>query len=251
MLKKILFVDLDDTIFQSFEKCEKGVELKPTAFLKDGSPISYMSPKQRSFLSFAGQGTTMIPTTARNLNAFRRVRLDWSSYVILNYGGVILNPDGGADTAWLDRTRANATKALPGLQHAVKLLDDYASRKGLSARARIIEDFGVPFYVVIKDSEKIAARLEKMERDVLNTWVKTEGKDYYIHRNGNNLAVLPLTLNKANAVAYLSQKLKQEFAGIVTFGMGDSKSDARFMAACDYAIVPQGSQLASMTLETL
>jgi hypothetical protein len=33
--------------------------------------------------------------------------------------------------------------------------------------------------------------------------------------------------------------------------MGDSLSDARFMAACDYAIVPGRTQLARLALEAL
>ena len=38
---------------------------------------------------------------------------------------------------------------------------------------------------------------------------------------------------------------------IMTFGMGDSRSDARFMAACDYAIIPRGTQLSALALEAL
>jgi len=33
--------------------------------------------------------------------------------------------------------------------------------------------------------------------------------------------------------------------------MGDSRSDARFMAACDYAIIPTGTQLAALTVGAL
>jgi hydroxymethylpyrimidine pyrophosphatase-like HAD family hydrolase len=249
-LKNILFVDLDDTLFNSREKCEPGVALEPAAYLKDGSPISFTSPRQRAFLSYAQSGMLMVPTTARNHDALRRVAIDWTSYAILNYGGVVLQPGGALDRDWLEQRRADAHVALPGLQQAVALLDEYAARNE-GGRARIVEDFSVPFYIVIKDPNKDGSRLAQMEQDVLLPWLATDGRDYYVHRNGNNLAVLPHTLNKARAVHHVLARLKEELGPVVSFGMGDSKSDARFMAACDYAIVPRGTQLASMTLEAL
>jgi hydroxymethylpyrimidine pyrophosphatase-like HAD family hydrolase len=249
-LKNILFIDLDDTLFHSREKCAPDVALEPAAYLRDGSPISFTSPRQRAFLSYVQAGMLLVPTTARNQDAFRRVAIDWNSYAILNYGGVVLTPDGQADRAWLEQTSAAAQHALPGLQQVAALLDDYAARHA-GGKARIIEDFGVPFYVVIKDPQKDGARLAQMEQDVLQPWIAAAGRDFYIHRNGNNLAVLPHALNKANAVQYVRERLQQELGPVISFGMGDSKSDARFMAACDYAIVPRGTQLSAMTLEAL
>ena len=82
-------------------------------------------------------------------------------------------------------------------------------------------------------------------------WIAAGQREYFIHRNGNNLAILPNALNKSHAVAYVTEKLRAEHGDILTFGIGDSKSDARFMAACDYAIVPRRTQLAGLTLETL
>jgi len=249
-LKNILFIDLDDTLFNSREKCAPDVQLEPVAYLRDGSPISFTSPRQRAFLSYVQAGMLLVPTTARNLDALRRVDIQWNSYAIINYGGVVLAPDGTADQAWLARTQRESQAALPGLQQAAALLDAYAARNQ-GGQARIVEDFGIPFYIVIKDPEKDASRLAQMEQDVLQPWVAGEGRDYYIHRNGNNLAVLPRTLNKAHAVTYVRERLQEELGPIVSFGMGDSKSDARFMADCDYAIVPRGTQLAAAALEGL
>ena len=58
-------------------------------------------------------------------------------------------------------------------------------------------------------------------------------------------------MNKSHAVAYVTELLRAEHGPILTFGIGDSRSDARFMAACDYAIVPRGTQLAGVALEPL
>lgn len=249
--QKFLFVDLDDTLFQSLEKCGARDGLQPAAFLKDGSPISYTTAAQRAFITFAQDGMTMIPATARNLNAFERVDLPFASYAVLDYGGIVLGPDRVIDQHWLARTRAAMHAALPGLEELAARIDAYATRTGFGGRARIIEDAATPFYLVLKDPQKVAASLEPFEREVVQPWITEGQRDYFIHRNGNNLAVLPNALNKAHAVSYVIEKLRAEHGEILTFGMGDSKSDARFMAACDYAILPARTQLAGLTLEAL
>ncbi len=250
-MKKFLFADLDDTLFQSLEKCEGRDALEPAAFLKDGSAISYTTPAQRAFIAFAQDGMTMIPSTARKLNAFQRVDIRFSSYAVLDYGGIVLLPGGAVDQEWLERMRGAMDAALPGLQELAGLIDAWAERTGFGGRARLIEDFATPFYLVVKDPQKIAENLAPIEREVVQPWIADGGRDYFIHRNGNNLAILPNALNKAHAVAYVSARLRAEHGEILTFGMGDSRSDARFMAACDYAIVPRRTQLAGLTLETL
>lgn len=249
--QKFLFVDLDDTLFQSLEKCADRDTLEPAAFLKDGSPISFSTAAQRDFFAFAQDGMTLIPATARNLNAFQRVHLPFASYAVLDYGGIVLNPDGSVDQSWLARMQDAMAAALPGLQELAALIDAWAERTGFGGRARLIEDCATPFYLVVKDPGKVAARLEPIERDVVQPWLDAGGRDYFIHRNGNNLAILPKALNKAHAVAYVTARLRQDHGDIITFGMGDSLSDARFMAACDYAIVPSRTQLAGLTVGAL
>ncbi len=249
--QKFLFADLDDTLFQSLEKCVERDTLEPAAFLKDGAPISYTTAAQRAFLAFAQDGMTMIPATARNLNAFERVRLPFTSYAVLDYGGIVLNPDRSTDLHWLARMQAAMHAALPGLEELAALIDDWGVHTGFGHRSRVIEDFATPFYLVVKDPQKNAERLERIEREVVQPWLDAGKRDYFIHRNGNNLAVLPNALNKSHAVAYVTEKLRQEHGDILTFGIGDSKSDARFMAACDYAIVPSRTQLAGLTLGAL
>lgn len=252
-MKKFLFADLDDTLFQTFGKCG-GIEpglLHPTAYYKDGSVCSYTTPAQRSFLALLQDGMTVIPTTARDLDGLRRVRLPFDSYAVINYGGVVLEPGGGVDQPWLDGMRSAMHAALPGMRELAAHIDEHGARTGYGGRARMIEDFGTPFFLVVKDPDKQAERLAPLEMEVVRPWIEDGGRDYFIHRNGNNLAILPKALNKANAVAHISALLRAEHGEIVTFGMGDSRSDARFMAACDYAIIPRGTQLAGITVGAL
>lgn len=251
-MKKFLFADLDDTLFQTLEKCTGPREaLRSAAYLPDGRPNSFTTAAQRAFLHFAQDGMTVIPATARNLDQFNRVDLPFTSYAVINYGGVVLRPDRSVDDAWLESLRPAMRAALPGLQELAALIDEHGARTGIGHRSRLVEDCGTPFYICVKDPDKHHARLERIELEVVAPWIATGHRDYYIHRNGNNLAVLPAALGKANAVRHVMQQLADEHGEILTFGMGDSRSDARFMAACDYAIVPRGTQLARLTVEAL
>ncbi|MEH6433658.1 hypothetical protein [Massilia sp. DD77] len=250
-MKKFLFADLDDTLFQTLEKCGGAEALEPAAYYKDGSVCSYTTRAQRAFLSLVRDGMTVIPTTARDHDALRRVHLPFHSYAVIDYGGVILEPGGALDRPWLERMRTAMSAALPGLQELAAHIDEHARRTGYAGRARMIEDFATPFFLVVKDPDRIAARLEPLERDVVLPWIADGARDYVVHRNGNNLAILPRALDKSHAVAHISARLRAEHGDIVTFGMGDSRSDARFMAACDYALIPRGTQLAGLTVGAL
>ena len=247
-LKKFLFIDLDDTLFQTIGKCAQGYDLHPAAYLKDGSACSFMTKRQLAFFDLMRGEMTLIPATARNQDALSRVDLPFTSYSIINYGGVILEPGGMVNNTWLEIMRGDMESAQDGLKSLIQIIDEYSDRKGLKGRARLIEDFSIPFYIVVKDPNKIIENLELLERDIVLPWINTVGKEYFIHRNGNNLAVLPKTLNKARAVAYLRKQLESEYGDIMTIGMGDSRSDARFMSECDYAIIPSGTQLASQIM---
>ena len=242
-MKKFLFVDLDDTLFQTLKKCQGRDDLRAVAFLKDGAPISYISDKQRTMFEMLMREMTLIPTTARNRDALARVDLPFASCAIIDYGGVILLPDGEPDANWLRHTREQSAAANKALQQVLGLMDDYAKATGMAGRSRMVEDFGIAFYALIKDPEGDADKLAQIEAAVLRPWVAQAGQAFYIHRNGNNLAVLPKTLNKAFAVRYLQQQFRAEFGSILSIGMGDSRSDAGFMRLCDYAILPHASQL--------
>lgn len=250
-MKKFLFADLDDTLFQTLEKCASRDALEPAAYYSDGRICSYTTPAQRAFFAFVSEGMTVIPTTARSLDAFRRVDLGFSSYAVLNFGGVILQPGGEIDRDWQDRMHALMTAALPGLEQLAARIDAWCDQTGYQGRARLVEDAGTPFFIVVKDPDKVALNLERVEREVVLPWIGDGNRGYCIHRNGNNLAVLPKALDKAEAVAYVRERLRAEHGEIVTFGMGDSRSDARFMADCDYAIIPRRTQLAKLTVEAL
>lgn len=242
MLKKFLFVDLDDTLFQSRRKCPDDVPLTPMAYLRDGTAHSYATVAQHSFLNFVQREMTVIPVTARNADAFGRVRWPFGDKAVVNYGGVILGPDGSPDAHWLEHSRSHASKSLVLLEAIRELLAEHAAATGAALRVRIIEDFGVPFYLCAKSEEGDEGDLDKVE-PLLRAHCEQAALPLLVHRNGNNLSVLPHWLDKRHAVEHLMTQLRDVHGEIITFGMGDSLSDIGFMSVCDYALVPRASQI--------
>jgi predicted mannosyl-3-phosphoglycerate phosphatase (HAD superfamily) len=44
-------------------------------------------------------------------------------------------------------------------------------------------------------------------------------------------------------VQYLLDHYRRQHPEILTFGAGDSRTDAPFLALCDYALIPKNTQL--------
>lgn len=244
-LNKILFADLDDTLFQTLAKYSGDPSLEPVAYYKSGDACSYTTEKQRMLFDFLDENMTVIPTTARDLEAFRRVKLGFTSYAICNFGGVVISPNGEIDSYWKNRVLENINPLMPLLHDLIADINVFCTASDFPGRAKIISDCGIDFYLVIKDPEKKIERLGIIENEVVLPWIARQNNLFFIHRNANNLAVVPAAINKSHAVEYVISLLKKDNAEIMTFGMGDSKTDAQFMTLCDYAITPKTSQLAS------
>lgn len=247
-MKKILFVDLDDTLFQTIRKCHEGEELVPIAYLADGSPISYARRSQLSVLDMFQREMMVIPTTARNMDAFSRVRISFTNGAILNYGGVILGNDGAADYVWHERVRKLSADSLSGLHAYREFFERESVALGCPLRVRIIEDLGVPFYLVAKSPTGSEEAVGIMADLCRKSFDPITHKEFKVHDNGNNLSVLPEWLDKRYAVRYLIDKLQVEHGEVVTLGMGDSLSDIGFLGECHYSVVPVASQIAKTRL---
>lgn len=239
-----LFLDLDDTLFQTRRKCP-AVPLVTAAHGRDGTPLSFMTPKQRALWEWLMQGACVIPTTARNYDAYRRVALPFSGRAILDFGGVILTEQGQPDPEWDAAIRAQATGVKASLQAVHRQLTVLAAEHGLQTRTRVIGDFDMDLYVVSKQADIEAEDLSRLHALCAHV---ADPALFYVHFNDNNLSVIPHFLNKRYAVQYL---LDHYVTGenAITLGMGDSLSDLAFMGICDYSILPIGSQLFTQLAE--
>ncbi len=241
-MRALVFLDLDDTLFQSLKKCPVEQDLYAAAYLRDGQTHSFMTPKQQALWQLLAVNATLIPTTARDRDALSRVHLPFQSFSIINYGGVILMPDGTLDADWQQRMEPLLQAAIPDLESLLTVARDFSEREHLALRIRIIEDSGHPFYLVAKFQHDLSGDLDQLQQRLIQPWIN-DHDGYRLHRNGNNLAVLPRTLGKEQAVRYLIERLRSEGEELLTIGIGDSLIDGAFMAECDYSVLPQGSQL--------
>jgi len=245
-MRAIALVDLDDTLFQTLRKCPPDVprgSLTPLGFARDGSPLSYATPRQLNFIAWLSETAWLVPVTARSRDAVERVRIAMDAAVCA-HGGMILGRDGRPEPEWVDHI---ARAAMP---HSA-LLDRLAesarnAEPGLSVRI-LAEEGGPGLYLLLKhpdwDEESLGRAVDSLRPDVPANWT--------IHRNGNNAAFLPPYLGKDKAVAWLLPRLRALHPEAPVIGIGDSLTDAPFMAICDFAMMPTGSQLSAAALEPL
>ncbi len=247
-MKKILFTDLDDTLFQSFRKKSPDLQSVPVAYLPDGSAFSYASTHQQATLTMFQREMTIIPVTARNFDSFKRVRISFEAEAVLNYGGVIINNDGFPDKDWLNKSEDRAQQSESDLILWLDAINAESNRLGLDLNVRFITDFNVPFYVVAKSKSNHVGAVLAAADFCMAKRACADLPEVIIHVNNNNLAILPVWLDKRNAVNRLCKRYLDAHNNILTFGMGDSLVDVNFMTACDYIIVPASSQIANLRL---
>jgi predicted mannosyl-3-phosphoglycerate phosphatase (HAD superfamily) len=234
-----VFLDLDGTLFQTRSKCPPEAELSPAALRRDGTPLSFMTAQQTRLLEWLRSADHVIPTTARSIDAFRRVQLPFSSLAILDFGGVILLPDGSPDLEWDAFIRPQAHAVAPELRRRCDALRAFVETHQLGVNVRLINDLDLSLYLVMKHPEGNLDTLARIRREAL---ADLDRERFFLHDNDNNLSVVPRFLGKERAVEHVIRRhLGDEPA--LTIGVGDSFSDAAFVGLCDYALLPRCSQL--------
>lgn len=240
-MQTCVFLDLDDTIFQTAPKCPAGVPVQAVAVRKDGAPLSYMTERQRALFQLLASCGRVIPTTGRNLDAFRRVALTFHDIAVLDFGGVILMADGTPDPEWDAGIRPLAMAQQNRFESALRALYAVNVRRRLGATVRVISDFDMPLYLVAKHPDANVDALAVLRSECAPA---LEADGFLTHANHNNLSFMPEFVGKERAVRHVIERhLGPE--PWITVGIGDSLTDAPFMNLCDYSLVPKGSQLAS------
>ena len=242
-MRAIAFVDLDDTLFQTIRKCPADVPehaLTPLGFAKDGSPLSYATPRQMAFIAWLTETTVFVPVTARGLDALRRVRIPFTA-AICAHGGVVLGDDGEADPSWATHVAAQAGVHAPMLATLAEAVTRSATALGTPLSVRVLSEGPVGLYVLVKHPHAVDTELNA----AVDAMLDAVPVGWTVHRNGNNVAMMPPYLGKAQAVAHILPGLRARYPDAPTLGIGDSLTDAPYMRLCDFAMTPTGSQLAA------
>lgn len=241
-MRAIALVDLDDTLFQTLRKCPPEVpveRLTPLGFAKDGSPLSYATPRQMTFLGWLAETTHLVPVTARSLDALRRAKIPFRAAVCA-HGGVVLDETGEIDPAWAETIAAKAAAHADELAVLVAAIAAEAQARGVPINARVLTEGPLPLYALAKHADMDHAALFA----VVDAAVPSLPQGWTDHRNGNNVALMPPYLGKRHAVAHILPALRARFPDAPVIGIGDSLTDAPFMGLCDFAMMPTRSQLA-------
>lgn len=234
-----VFLDLDDSIFQTRRKCPPQTRLQPGAVDREGGVNSWLTPAQDELFQMLNSLGTIIPTTARNADAFQRVQLPFEHMAILNFGGTILQPDGELDRDWDACIRPQALSRREVLYATLAAVESFAAAHDPLVYGRVIEDFGMPLYLVMKHRQQ---RTEPLQ-EIIDADVLPHDDGWFVHLNDNNLSVCPDFLGKHHAVRYImEERLGAE--PYWTIGMGDSTTDGPFLKQCDFVLTPGNSQLA-------
>lgn len=246
--RPLVFVDLDDTLFQTARKMPGEKQRFLATRDSKGRPNGYMNPVQKMFAQWLFQCADVVPVTARGVESFRRVEMPFEHGAICNHGGVILDVKGQVRKDWDHQVKLNLAPVQASLADAEMFAYAAAGKLSLKLRITMIEANGTDHFLVVKHAGETDEVLADVEADLKE---HIDQSHFYFHRNGNNLAIIPLALSKQAAVReYL--KLDRSIHGQrPVLGFGDSLSDHGFLSECHWWGTPGSGQLARFVEENI
>ncbi len=239
-----MFADLDDTLFTTAPKIsvERLADSVQVTEATNGNH-SYMTPAHQQLLEWITPGR-LIAVTARGTEAYSRVDKQYKQgpYSIVANGAVILDGQGAADKDWAESIRHTLAPNLATLNGLPDLVTQSANALGLDVRTwNVQEPVCGPTYCVAKSNmDDNGACLESLETHLVQLLGNADS--WSVHRNANNLAIIPAGISKARATRYVIAKLSEKQT-CTCVGVGDSVSDIAFMQACDFWMTPSLSQI--------
>lgn len=241
MIKPLFLLDLDDTVLQTARKMSPDAPRQVAALDKHGQPLSFTNNTQRQFLDWLLATADVVPVTARSVDACKRVQISFSRGAICAHGAVMLNADGEIDADWHNHMIGVLGKYQSAIHSITQQLANIGIAMGLSLRTWVVEEQGMSIYALAKQNNHTDEVLAMVEGRLRQT---TDLSEFYIHRNGNNLAVLPKVLHKSFAVQEWLRRDREQHGERPVLGFGDSLSDVGFMQLCDWWATPKNGQLA-------
>lgn len=154
-----------------------------------------MTQKQQNFSDWLFANADVVPVTARPITGLQRVQLKFEHGAICSFGGSILQFNGHMDQEWHSLQAEQLAKVKTLLIDMTDILAE--SAKGLgNVRTYTVEENGLQLYSYIKRATP--NRRANFLKEVVDQ-IPSHVKDlFYMHLNGNNLAIIPKTITKQN-----------------------------------------------------
>jgi HAD superfamily hydrolase (TIGR01484 family) len=240
-VRSAVFADIDGTLIESVRRLGHAHEGAVGARDREGNAIAVHTPRHRQLLRLLEAADVLIPVTGRSVSALSRVELPFPSYAIVHHGALVLDAARARCTAYDERMRDALGATDLVLAEAFAEVTRWIAERAPSLRVyrQVIDERTIE--VCVKHVSPTASSLGEEGDAIEEQW---RGLSHVrIHRNGNNLALLPSGVTKESAVAWVVERLEETLGPLVTFGVGDSDTDLEFMRRCDFFVVPRGSQL--------
>ncbi len=242
-VRPLIFVDLDDTLFQTARKTPADIEKHVATLDISGNANGYMTNVQKSFAHWLLAHSDVVPVTARSVEAYSRVKLPFTAGAICSHGGVMLDVVGRVDKDWHEQMKQTLAAYQTRLHELSAAALAIGQDMGVSLRGWVVEEARLFHYVVTKHNENDDSILTRVLAEVQARGLLD---DMHVHGNGNNLAFLPNGLAKRYAVQEWLRRDKAVSGERPVLGFGDSITDLGFMDECHWWATPARSQLARM-----
>lgn len=194
-----------------------------------GAPLSFMTRTAESLIAELAATDDFVPVTTRTVAQYERVRLGHTPrYAITTNGGVLLR-DGVIDEQWRSRVALAVDEGSAPIGEVEALLLDPAVAAFI-LRVHRAEEL---FVYAIVDREIIPAAW------LAGFTARCSELGWTVSLQGRKLYSVPVSVNKAAAVAELRRRLDAE----TVIAAGDSELDRTMLSAADIAFRPAHGEL--------
>lgn len=232
----MFFTDLDRTII--FSKRFVNDKNRDSLILveeKEGRSISFMNSTAFQLLKKIRKNRSFVPVTARKYEEIMRIsfiREDVPEWMICESGRAIYHR-GKRLTEWDTMLEKNLNVMQDSIKEAHSKFNDLFKQKYKTRTWHINQE------MVMGKTEGLSQE-QLVELESSTDWFEKKG--CLLHIQQRKVYLIPRPISKANAIAFLIQKLKP----VCTISAGDADMDAGMFEKTTYAFAPRHHTIQTM-----
>lgn len=212
--------DLDNTLIYSYKK---NIEDAICVEYLNGCAQSFCTKRTINLLQDICDKLLFVPITARSLEQYKRIT--WPErckpYYAVTTNGAILLENNQVDVEWLNQSKT----LVDSWKKEMWLMEKLLSGKTGLKRVSIVDEM---YLYAVGEDENIAQYYANLFHEKTELQIEVSGRKIYL---------LPLDLNKGNAV----ERLRQKFGDQIIISAGDSQMDIAMLQKADISIFPHSN----------